>query len=135
MPIVEPEVLMEGSHSIGRCERVSSVVLHAVFDALFEQDVVLEAMLLKPNMVIAGKQCAQQAYCRGGRGRDVELLAPVRASGRPRDRISVGRTICTPGNGPPQRNKPDREQEAMEDQFLLWAGTSGSGARGVAWAR
>jgi len=60
VPIVEPEVLMEGSHSIGRCERVTSVVLHAVFDALFEQDVVLEAMLLKPNMVIAGKQCAQQ---------------------------------------------------------------------------
>jgi fructose-bisphosphate aldolase class I len=60
VPIVEPEVLMEGSHSIGRCERVTSVVLHAVFDALFEQDVILEAMLLKPNMVIAGKQCAQQ---------------------------------------------------------------------------
>jgi fructose-bisphosphate aldolase class I len=61
VPIVEPEVLMEGSHSIGRCERVTSVVLHAVFDALFEQGVLLEAMLLKPNMVIAGKQCAQQA--------------------------------------------------------------------------
>ena len=61
VPIVEPEVLMEGSHSIGRCEQVTSVVLHAVFDALFEQGIVLEAMLLKPNMVIAGKQCAQQA--------------------------------------------------------------------------
>ena len=61
VPIVEPEVLMEGPHSIGRCERVTSVVLHAVFDALFEQGVVLEAMLLKPNMVIAVKQCAQQA--------------------------------------------------------------------------
>ena len=60
VPVVEPEVLMEGPHSIGRCERVSSVVLHAVFDALFEQEVVLEAMLLKPNMIIAGKQCAQQ---------------------------------------------------------------------------
>jgi fructose-bisphosphate aldolase, class I len=61
VPIVEPEVLMEGSHFIGRCEQVTSVVLHAVFDALFEQGVLLEAMLLKPNMVIAGKQCAQQA--------------------------------------------------------------------------
>ena len=61
VPIVEPEVLMEGSHSIARCERVTGVVLHAVFDALFEQGIVLEAMLLKPNMVIAGKQCAQQA--------------------------------------------------------------------------
>ena len=61
VPIVEPEVLMDGSHSIGRCEEVTSVVLHAVFDALFEQGVVLEVMLLKPNMVIAGKECAQQA--------------------------------------------------------------------------
>jgi fructose-bisphosphate aldolase, class I len=60
VPIVEPEVLMEGSHSIERCERVTGVVLHAVFDALFEQDVLLEAMLLKPNMVVGGKQCAQQ---------------------------------------------------------------------------
>src|SRR5262249_40467020 len=61
VPIVEPEVLMDGSHSIERCEHVTSVVLHAVFDALFEQGVALEGMLLKPNMVIAGKSCAQQA--------------------------------------------------------------------------
>ena len=61
VPIVEPEVLMEGSHSIGRCGRITGVVLHAVFDALFEQGIALEAMLLKPNMVIAGKQCTQQA--------------------------------------------------------------------------
>jgi fructose-bisphosphate aldolase, class I len=60
VPIVEPEVLMDGFHSIGRCEQVTGAVLHAVFDALFEQNVVLEAMLLKPNMVVAGKQCAQQ---------------------------------------------------------------------------
>jgi fructose-bisphosphate aldolase, class I len=61
VPIVEQEVLMDGSHSIRRCEEVTSVVLHAVFDALFEQCVGLEAILLKPNMVIAGKECAQQA--------------------------------------------------------------------------
>lgn len=61
VPIVEPEVLMDGSHSIERCEEVTSVVLHAVLDALFEQGVALEAILLKPNMVVAGKECAQQA--------------------------------------------------------------------------
>jgi fructose-bisphosphate aldolase, class I len=61
VPIVEPEVLMDGSHTIERCEEVTGVVLHAVFDALFEQGVVLEAMLLKPNMVIAGKECPRQA--------------------------------------------------------------------------
>jgi fructose-bisphosphate aldolase class I len=52
---------MDGSHTIERCEAVTGVVLHAVFDALFDQDVVLEAMLLKPNMVIAGKDCRRQA--------------------------------------------------------------------------
>lgn len=60
VPIVEPEVLMDGSHSIARCEHVTSVVLHAVFDALFEQGVALEGILLKPNMVVAGKECGHQ---------------------------------------------------------------------------
>ena len=61
VPIVEPEVLMEGSHTIERCEEVTGLVLHAVFGALFEQHVFLEGMLLKPNMVIAGKESLRQA--------------------------------------------------------------------------
>ena len=61
VPIVEPEVLMDGSHSIGRCDAVTCVILHTVFDALFEQGVALEGILLKPNMIVAGKACAQQA--------------------------------------------------------------------------
>jgi len=61
VPIVEPEVLMNGAHGIERCEEVTSQVLHAVFDELFDQGVSLEGMLLKPNMVIAGKQCPTQA--------------------------------------------------------------------------
>jgi fructose-bisphosphate aldolase class I len=61
VPIVEPETLMDGSHSIERCEQVTGVVLHAVFDALFDQGVALEGILLKPNMVISGKACNRQA--------------------------------------------------------------------------
>jgi fructose-bisphosphate aldolase class I len=61
VPIVEPEVLMDGAHTIERCDEVTSAVLHAVFDALFVQEVGLEGMLLKPNMVIAGKECRRQA--------------------------------------------------------------------------
>ncbi|HEX2478055.1 MAG TPA: class I fructose-bisphosphate aldolase [Geminicoccaceae bacterium] len=61
VPIVEPEVLMDGAHTIERCEEVTGAVLHAVFHALFEQGVSLEAMLLKPSMVIAGKDCRRQA--------------------------------------------------------------------------
>jgi fructose-bisphosphate aldolase class I len=61
VPIVEPEVLMDGPHTIERCEEVTGMVLHAVFHALFEQGVVLQEMLLKPNMVLAGKECDRQA--------------------------------------------------------------------------
>ena len=61
VPIVEPEVLMNGAHSIERCEEVTGMVLHAVFHALFEQGVLLESMLLKPGMVIAGKECPRPA--------------------------------------------------------------------------
>jgi fructose-bisphosphate aldolase, class I len=61
VPIVEPEVLMDGSHTIERCEEVTGNVLHAVFNALFDQKVSLEGMLLKPNMVVSGKECAKQA--------------------------------------------------------------------------
>lgn len=55
VPIVEPEVLMDGEHGIERCAEVSEAVLHAVFHALHRHRVVLEHMLLKPNMVVPGK--------------------------------------------------------------------------------
>ena len=61
VPIVEPEVLMDGAHDIARCEAVTSQVLQAVFAELDAHGVLLEGMLLKPNMVIAGMKCAQQA--------------------------------------------------------------------------
>jgi fructose-bisphosphate aldolase, class I len=61
VPIVEPEVLTDGAHTIERCVQVTGAVLHAVFHALFEQGVALEGILLKPNMVIAGKECTHQA--------------------------------------------------------------------------
>jgi fructose-bisphosphate aldolase class I len=60
VPIVEPEVMMTGTHSIERCEEVTGRVLHAVFDALFDQGVRLEGMLLKPNMIVAGQSCDRQ---------------------------------------------------------------------------
>lgn len=61
VPIVEPEVLMDGNHTIERCEDVTGYVLHRVFNALYDQRVSLEKMLLKPNMVISGKACPKQA--------------------------------------------------------------------------
>jgi len=54
-------VLMDGAHDIARCEVVTGQVLQAVFAALDDHGVAFEGMLLKPNMVIAGKKCPQQA--------------------------------------------------------------------------
>ena len=61
VPIVEPEVLMDGDHTIERCEEVTETTLKIVFQQLFEYRVRLEQMVLKPNMVIAGEDCPQQA--------------------------------------------------------------------------
>lgn len=60
VPIVEPEVLMDGDHTIATCARVAEEVLHAVFHALHQQRVVLEYMLLKPSMVMPGSACPEQ---------------------------------------------------------------------------
>ena len=61
VPVVEPEVLMDGDHTLARCEEVTSATLKTVFAALFDQRVVLETMLLKTGMVLSGKDCPQQA--------------------------------------------------------------------------
>jgi fructose-bisphosphate aldolase class I len=61
VPIVEPEVLMDGAHTIERCDEVTSRVLDTVFVALREQGVHLEEMLLKPNMIVPGDECPRQA--------------------------------------------------------------------------
>ena len=61
VPIVEPEVLMDGAHGIERCETVTSAVLEEVFTQLDAHRVVFDAMLLKPNMVIPGKKSPRQA--------------------------------------------------------------------------
>ncbi len=61
VPIVEPEVLLDGDHSLQRCAEVTESVLHAVFHALHRHRVTLEYMLLKPSMVLPGKEHARKA--------------------------------------------------------------------------
>jgi fructose-bisphosphate aldolase, class I len=60
VPIVEPEVLMDGAHTLACCDEVTERVLRAVFEQLYAQSVILEGMLLKPNMVLAGLLCPKQ---------------------------------------------------------------------------
>jgi fructose-bisphosphate aldolase, class I len=61
VPIVEPEVLMEGDHTIDRSEEVTAAVLGAVFERLAQQRVLLEGIVLKPNMLLSGYDCPEQA--------------------------------------------------------------------------
>jgi fructose-bisphosphate aldolase class I len=61
VPIVEPEVLMDGDHTIERSEEVTQTTLQAVFGELLDQRVVLEGIVLKPNMVLSGYSCPRQA--------------------------------------------------------------------------
>ena len=60
VPVVEPEVLMDGEHTMERCAEVTEEVLREVFSSLYRQRVLLEGMILKPNMVVAALGCAQQ---------------------------------------------------------------------------
>jgi fructose-bisphosphate aldolase class I len=60
VPVVEPEVLMDGEHTLARCCEVTEEVLRTVFDELYAQRVMLEGMILKPNMVLPGLTCPQQ---------------------------------------------------------------------------
>jgi len=74
VPIVEPEVLMDGDHDIDRCFNVSERVLHAVFNELFEAHVQLEGIVLKPNMVVPGKKSAKKASVQEVAEKTVTLL-------------------------------------------------------------
>jgi len=74
VPIVEPEVLMDGDHDIDRCQAVTEWTLKTVFEQLYDQRVALEGMVLKPNMVIAGKKCSKQASVDEVAERTVKVL-------------------------------------------------------------
>ena len=61
VPIVEPEVLMDGSHTLEQCYQTTEATLHTVFAQLYRQGVCFEGMILKPNMVLSGSECPTQA--------------------------------------------------------------------------
>ena len=74
VPIVEPEVLMDGDHDIDRCYEVTEFVLKETFQELYYQKVALEGMILKPNMAVAGKKSAKQAGVAEVAEKTVKLL-------------------------------------------------------------
>ena len=131
VPIVEPEVLMDGDHSIERCSMVTTATLHTVFNTLIAQRVELDGMLLKPNMVIPGKKFSRRRVVAGaGRRGDRRVLPRGRARGRARHRVPVGR----PGRRRSHR-QPRRDQQArpapVAGVVLLRPRVAGRGAERV----
>ncbi|HWI14041.1 MAG TPA: class I fructose-bisphosphate aldolase, partial [Burkholderiales bacterium] len=74
VPIVEPEVLMDGEHTIERCEEVTEWTLNAVYEALYVNRVMLEGSILKPSMVISAKKASRQAGVEEVAERTVKVL-------------------------------------------------------------
>src|SRR5258707_1103430 len=74
VPIVEPEVLMDGDHDIDSCYAITEWTLKTVFEQLYYQQVALEGIVLKPNMAIAGKKCPKQAPVAEGAEKTVKML-------------------------------------------------------------
>ena len=132
VPIVEPEVLMDGDHTIERCFDVTEATLRAVFHALHAQGVALEGMLLKPNMVLPGKNCARQA------GIPEVAAATVRCLRRTVPAAVPGVVFLSGGQSEEQATRaPERDERAGDvasvgAQLLLRARAPGGGAPRVA---
>ena len=97
IPIVEPEVLMAGDHTLERCAEVTEEVLRTVFHHLFAAGVIPEGMLLKPNMVLPGSDLFPAGEPGAGGRRTVKCLLRAVPGGRSRGRVPVGRAIGRDG--------------------------------------
>ncbi len=93
VPIVELEVLMDGEHTLERCYEVTEEVLRTVFNQLNAQRVMLEGMIVKPNMVLPGLSCSKQAAVNDVSRRDGEVSPESGSRCCSRDCVLVGRPI------------------------------------------
>ena len=93
VPIVEPEVLMEGTHDLQKCFTGTEKVLRAVFAHLYLQEVMLEGVILKPNMVIEGLSCPKQSSIDEVADATIKCLLQCCSGYSWRNRIFIRRTI------------------------------------------
>ena len=93
MPIVEPEVLMDGDHDIDTCMKVSRMGAEGTLQELYYAGVVLEGTILKPNMVVSGKKCAKQASREEVAEKTVDRAQALRAVGGAGHRLPVRRPV------------------------------------------
>jgi len=107
VPIVEPEVLMDGGHTVGRCEEVTTEVLSRVYTELTAHRVAVEGTLLKPNMVVSGKECPDQA------GASQVAEATIRTLGRVVPSAVPGIVFLSGGQTPRQATEHLNAMNAM----------------------
>ena len=130
VPIVEPEVLMDGNHSIESSFDVTSRTLHAVFTELRDQRVHFEQMLLKPNMVLSGYDASGRAGIQEVADADDPVLPAPRSGGRSRDRVPLRRTDRRGRHRPPECDERDGPA-SVGAVVLVWAGAPGAGTEGM----
>ncbi len=130
VPIVEPEVLMDGDHDIDRCYEVTEFVLKETFQELYYQKVALEGMVLKPNMAIAGKKSAKKSGVAEVAEKTVKLLESLRARRRARHRVPLRRTVRRRSDRASRRDEQDR-RPAVEAHLLLRSRAAGRAAEGM----
>ncbi len=107
VPMVEPEVLMDGSHDLEVSYEVTEATLRSLFGALYEQNVMLEGTILKASMVISGKESPGAGECRRDRRSDHPLPQGRGAGIAAGHRVPVRRPVRRAGDRAPQRDEPD----------------------------
>ena len=130
VPIVEPEVLMDGDHDIDRCAAITEWVLKTVFEQLYYQRVALEGMVLKPNMIVPGKKSAKRASVRGSRREDGARAQGLRAGVRSGHRVPVRRSVGRGSDRAPRRHQQARPAALARD-LLLRPRAAGRAAEGL----
>ena len=133
VPIVEPEVLMDGAHSghtIERCYEVTEWTQRTVFRELYDARVELEGIVLKPNMVIAGQKCPKQASPEQVAELTVKCLKATTAVIGAGHRLPLRRPVGRAGDREPVAHQSDR-RSALEGHLLLRAGAAGRRAESL----
>ena len=137
VPIVEPETLMDGDHPIERCYEVTLEALRSTYAELARQRVDLRGTLLKPNMVISGKDAAERADANEVAGAHARLPNARRPRRRAGHRLPQRRPERRRGYRKPARHqlRRPRHERAMGTQLLLWTRLAGCPAEGMGGQR
>ena len=132
VPIVEPEVLMDGAHTIGSCEEVTGNVLHPVFNALFAEGVSRRHAAQAQHGYL-GYKVRRATFCQRSCARHSALSQPPCAGRGARYCFLIGRPESPRCHRASECNQSARGAKALAAQFFLWASVAGRSAQGLAW--